>query len=93
MREPTLSAYPYSTIELACRYCDRRGRYRRDRVILKHGGGMTLDQFVRMVSADCGFSEVRTGRKRCTGPYVVPPETRAPEVPRHCPLIKEKKFF
>lgn len=57
MREPTLSAYPYSTIELACRYCDRRGRYRRDRVILKHGGGMTLDQFVRMVSADCGFSQ------------------------------------
>ena len=32
---------------------------------------MTLDQFVRMVSADCGFAEVRTVRKRCTGPQVV----------------------
>ncbi len=52
-----------------------------------------LDALVGAVSADCGFAQVRTGRKRCAGPYVVPPETRPPEVPRHCPLEKVKKWI
>ena len=93
MREETLSNYPYAFIEVACRYCTRRGRYRRDRLISEHGGGLPLDRFVRMISANCGYAEVRTGRKACLGPYVVPPETRPPEVPRHCPLDKVKKHF
>lgn len=93
MREPTLGTYPHPFIEIACRWCARKGRYRRQRLIETHGAGMTLDQLVRMVSADCGFAEVRTGRRRCLGPYVVPEAMHAPEVPRHCPLVKEKKWF
>ncbi len=54
---------------------------------------MQLDRFVRMVSADCGYAEVRTGRTGCNGPYVVPPEVRPPLVPKTCMLIKEKKHF
>ena len=69
------------------------GRYRRERLIRTYGAGMTLDAFVRKVSADCGYAQVRTGRQRCNGPYVVPPETRAPEVPKHCGLMKEKKWL
>lgn len=93
MREETLSNYPSSVIEVACRYCTRRGRYRRDRLIKQHGGGLPLDRFVRMISADCGFAEVRSGRKACLGPYVVPPETRPLQVSKECMLIKEKKLF
>lgn len=54
---------------------------------------MTLDALVLMVSADCGYAQVRTGRKRCTGPFVVPPETNPPTVPRECMILKERKLF
>jgi hypothetical protein len=91
MREETLGSYPHSVIEVACRYCQRRGRYRRDRLIREHGGGIPLDAFVRKISADCGFAEVRTGRKACLGPYVIPPETRSPTVPKECMLVKVKR--
>jgi hypothetical protein len=91
MREETLSNFPYPFIEIACRYCARKGRYKRARLIQEHGGGMTLAALVRLVSADCGYAQVRTGRRACTGPYVVPPETRPPLVPKTCMLIKEKK--
>jgi hypothetical protein len=93
MREPTLGTFPHPFIAVACRYCARKGRYRRDKLIQKYGAGMRLDAFVRLISADCGHAEVRTGRRGCNGPYVVPPEVRPPEVPRHCPLVKERKWF
>lgn len=93
VREETLSTYPSPVIEVVCRYCARRGRYRRDRLISVHGGGLPLDRFLRMISADCGFAQVRSGRKACLGPYIVPPETRAPQAPKECMLIKEKKLF
>ena len=91
MREMTLGSYPYPVIEVACRYCARRGRYRRDRLILEHGAGLPLDRFVRLVTVDCGFAEVRTGRMGCNGPYVIPVEHRSPQVPKDCMLMKEKK--
>lgn len=71
MREPTLGDLPHPFIEIACRYCPRKGRYRRARLIQEHGGGMALDAFVRMVSEDCGYAQVRTGRHGCNGPYVL----------------------
>lgn len=69
MHEPTLSTYPYPVVWVACRYCTRHGRYRRDRLIREHGADMSLGDFVRMVSADCRLAEERTG-KACNGPYV-----------------------
>lgn len=91
MREPTLGTFPHSYIEVACRYCQRKGRYRRERLIKEYGADMPLDRFVSMVSADCGFAQVRSGRRRCNGPYVVPPETRPPNVPKTCMVLKERK--
>lgn len=76
MREPTLGTFPHTYIEIACRYCQRRGRYRRDRLIQEHGGGMLLDTFVRMISRDCRRAEDRT-RGRCNGAYAVGAEGRA----------------
>lgn len=93
MREETLGTYPYPFIEVACRYCARRGRYRRERLIREHGAGMSLGAFVAMVSADCGYAQVRTGRRRCSGPYIVPPDVRAPIVPKTCMLMKERNPF
>lgn len=93
MREPTLGTFPHTLIEIACRYCARHGRYRRETLIQTHGGGLTLDRFVRMISSDCGHAEVRTGRAGCNGPYVVPPETRSPNVSRECMLVKSKTLF
>lgn len=93
MREPTLGTYPHPLISVACRYCERRGRYRREKLIREHGADMTLDAFVQLISEDCGYAQVRTGRRRCSGPYVVPSETRPPEVPRPCPLVKEKNLL
>lgn len=71
MREPTLGEFPHPYVCVACRYCQRRGRYRRDRLIQEHGADMTLDAFVRMVSADCRKAEDRAGAKPCNGPHVV----------------------
>jgi hypothetical protein len=93
VREPTLGTYPYSLIEVACRYCKRRGRYRREKLIRDFGGGMPIDTFVRLVSSDCRRAEDRAGRKPCNGPYVIPPEAPSPKVSRDCMLIKEKKVF
>lgn len=70
MREPTLGEFPQPMICVACRYCKRRGRYRRDRLIREHGADMTLDAFVKMVSADCRRAEDRTRSKPCNGAYV-----------------------
>lgn len=90
MREETLTNYPHSVIDVACRYCARRGRYRRERLIREHGGDLPLYRFLRMISSDCGYAEVRTGRRGCNGPYIVPPQTRPPQVPKTCTLIKVK---
>ena len=91
MREQTLGTFPHAVIEIACRYCARRGRYRREALIQKHGGGLSLDRFVRMISSDCSYAEVRTGRAGCNGPYVVPPQKRSPNVSRECMLVKTRK--
>lgn len=60
MRKPTLGTFPHTVIEIAYRYCQRRGCYRRDRLIREYGGGMLLDDFMRLVSRDCRRAEDRT---------------------------------
>jgi hypothetical protein len=36
----TLADYPTDTVQLACERCDRRGRYRKERLISEHGADM-----------------------------------------------------
>ena len=66
MRKTTLGTFPHTVIEIACRYCQQRGRYRRARLIQEYGGGMLLDDFMRFVSRDCRHAEDRTCG-RCSG--------------------------
>lgn len=73
MREDTLSDYPHAVINVACRYCSRRGRYRRGRLISQYGGDLSLDRFMRIIASDCGYAQVRTVRAGCNGPYMVLP--------------------
>jgi hypothetical protein len=71
MREETLGTHPHPYIDVACRYCQRRGRYRRERIVREYGGDMPLSSFARLVSADCRRAEDRVGTgKPCKGAYV-----------------------
>lgn len=67
MREPTLGTFPHPFVCIACRYCQRRGRYRRDRLIREHGADITLDDFVRLVSANCRRAEDRVAARDAMG--------------------------
>jgi hypothetical protein len=47
---PTLGMFKLPVIEIDCRECDRRGKYNRDRAIERHGAGMTMNQFMRLMA-------------------------------------------
>lgn len=68
--ERTLGNHPEAIVHVACRYCKRRGRYRRDRLIARYGAECSLDEFVRDLAKDCSLAMERAGRKGCNGPYV-----------------------
>ena len=42
-----------SLLEVSCRHCDRRGRYRVARLIERHGAAMGLPELRRVLSAGC----------------------------------------
>lgn len=48
---PTLGLFKLPVIEIDCSECGRRGRYNRDRAIERHGPGMTLNAFMRLVAS------------------------------------------
>ena len=67
----TLARYPYPTVRVACRYCERRGRYRLDHLIAVHGRELTLEEMLTRLSADCTRASDRTSRPGgCRGPYL-----------------------
>jgi hypothetical protein len=48
----TLAGYPFRFIHLACSKCERRGQYKRDRLIAEHGADILLPD-LRHVLARC----------------------------------------
>ena len=42
-----------SVLEVDCNRCDRRGRFRLDRLIAQHGADMPLPELRRIIAADC----------------------------------------
>jgi hypothetical protein len=48
----TLGAYPHRMVRLACTKCERRGQYKRDRLIAEHGADILLPD-LRHVLARC----------------------------------------
>jgi len=49
----TLGEYPTAMVQLACTRCDRRGRYRKDRLIAEHGPDMRLPDLRHKLAAGC----------------------------------------
>ncbi len=49
---PTLGNHPASLLCVACRYCERRGRYRIEALIDRHGARTTLADFLWLIAAD-----------------------------------------
>lgn len=45
--------YPLSTVEIACDYCGRYGRYRKERFVEIVGGETGLPEALGIISADC----------------------------------------
>jgi hypothetical protein len=65
----TIAEYPHNKVRPRCRYCDRRGQYRRERLISQHGACITLpDLRIGIV----------TGTTRCRryGNFTPPPVAR-----------------
>jgi len=52
LREP-LTKYPYVTVNVACRYCGRSGRYRLARLAERFGAGTSLSDVLRAIAWDC----------------------------------------
>jgi hypothetical protein len=52
----TLAEYPADLVRLACTRCARRGRYRKDTLIARHGGETALPD-LRQVIAQCSAAK------------------------------------
>ena len=49
----TLADYPGDMIVLACVKCERRGVYRKDRLVAEHGPNMKLPDLRHVLASDC----------------------------------------
>jgi hypothetical protein len=47
---PKLANYPHQMVRLACTKCDRRGQYKRERLIAEHGAGILLPGLRHMLA-------------------------------------------
>ena len=65
----TLADYPADLIRLACRRCQRRGQYRKDRLIAEHGAGKPLPD-LRADLAQC-TGGITSGQWSACGAYFV----------------------
>jgi hypothetical protein len=66
----TLAHYPWPVVRVACRYCDRHGQYRLERLIHFHGRDATFEDVLTRLSADCTRASDRTSRPGgCRGAY------------------------
>ena len=52
MRTRSLADYPFRMVRLACTKCERRGQYKRKRLIVEHGADILLPD-LRHVLARC----------------------------------------
>jgi hypothetical protein len=49
----SLAEYPAPTMRLACRRCERRGRYRVERLIAEHGRDVALPDLRNALAVGC----------------------------------------
>jgi hypothetical protein len=66
----TLGDYPDNIIHIACRFCERRGRYRLETLLESYGAAYPLTDLLAHLSRDCRAAQERTGKAGCKGPYL-----------------------
>jgi hypothetical protein len=76
MDRDTLGSYPYPIVRIACRHCQRLGRYRLDTLIEQHGAAMTLEGLLKYLAGDCRAALDRTGKLGCNSAYLPDVERR-----------------
>jgi len=59
--------YPFVVVRIACRVCNRQGRYRLARLAHRFGCDITLDQLVDELSRDCPLRDPKVRRKATIG--------------------------
>lgn len=70
MRINTLAGYPFPVVRVACRFCERRGRYRLETLTAAYGATYDLADVLAHLSRDCRAASERTGKSGCKGPYL-----------------------
>lgn len=48
-----LADYPFDVVNVSCRKCDRRGRYRKQTLVAKYGGAIAMPDLRWEIAADC----------------------------------------
>ncbi|GJD97435.1 hypothetical protein OCOJLMKI_4666 [Methylobacterium iners] len=52
----SLGAFPYRRVRVTCVWCPRRrGDYCVERLIARHGAGVSLDEVLRRITATCRY--------------------------------------
>ncbi len=63
-----------AALEVACRRCDRRGRYGVAGLVARHGAGMPMPALRRVLAGDCPRREARNVYDLC--------DVHFPELPK-----------
>ena len=58
-----------SMLEVACRQCDRRGRFRVARLLAEHGPKMPMPALRNLLAADCPRRSSASFADQCHGVY------------------------
>ena len=48
-----LTDYPYDVVNVSCKKCDRRGRYKKQTLIERYGDDIAVPDLSSRLSADC----------------------------------------
>ena len=55
MGSRTIRDFPSDPIEVECKKCGRKGRYRKATLIEKHGNDIRLPDLLALIAGDCEF--------------------------------------
>ena len=61
----TLAQYPHETVRLACKFCQRKGQYRKDTLLARYGPDIGLPD-LRLQISQCNHHH---GTQRVCGVY------------------------
>ena len=68
MGAPTIRDFPTDPIEVECKKCGRKGRYRKATLIEKYGSNTILPGLLALIAGDCEFRN-KLGNQGCGAIY------------------------